>query len=617
MYRKYRQTPQRELHETLKELNKSVAKQMRCAELEHLGRLTDRIKNNPKEVWKYVKSKQAVKETIPDVIDDLNFSADLKGKAERFNFYFQSVFTQSVCLPSGPQLVRKNSEMIEICFTERGVLALLQKIKVNAAPGPDAIPNYVLKNCAASLVPFLVLLFEKSMALGCLPDDWKSANVAPIFKAGDKTRTKNYRPISLTCVICKLMEHIIYTNLISHLQDNNFFCTTQHGFRKGLSCDTQLIEFSHDIAASIDNGCQVDCVFLDFQKAFDSVSHNLLLLKLSALNIPPSLLKWLEAYLVGRKQRVVLEGVNSSEVDVLSGVPQGSVLGPLLFLIFINDITQQVSSRMRMYADDCCIYRDVTSAQDSAQLQSDLNAVLSWCTTWNMTLNFSKCNTVRFTNKKNILNTNYFLGDNRLEVVSKYKYLGVFFTSNLSWNDHIEYVGAKASRVLNFLKRNFKQAPPKLKETLYLSNVRSILEYGCVAWDPDTKICTNALERVQKRAARFVSGNYDFTNRSSCIRKHLGWPLLQDRRKFLRLNLFHNIYIGSTGLNKDVYIKDPTYVSSRLDHSRKVREYRCRINTYKNSFFPKTTHEWNNLPEYIVSTPPPSFQNALSQFLLK
>uniref|UniRef100_A0A6G5A9M6 Reverse transcriptase domain-containing protein n=1 Tax=Rhipicephalus microplus TaxID=6941 RepID=A0A6G5A9M6_RHIMP len=186
---------------------------------------------------------------------------------------------------------------------------------------------------------------------------------------------------------------------MAHLQENSSIIPTQHGFRAGFSCDTQLVEFCHDIAAFINSGLQVDCIFLDFRKAFNTVSHTLLLLKLSYLNLPNTLLKWLEAYLLDRNQRVILHGVRSSDVSVLSGVPQASVLGPLLFLIFINDLTEHLSCRVRLYADDCCIYREVSSESDSQLLQNDLNKIMSWCSTWNMTLNLSKCNLLRFTTK--------------------------------------------------------------------------------------------------------------------------------------------------------------------------------------------------------------------------
>lgn len=472
-----------------------------------------------------------------------------------------------------------------------------------------------MKNCAASVAPYLVALFQKSLENSSLPLDWRSANVVPIHKSGDKTKTCNYRPISLTSVSCKTLEHVIYTQLISHLQNNSFFCSTQHGFRSGFSCETQLVEFTHDISVSLNSAGQVDCIFLDFRKAFDLVAHNLLLQKLSKLNIPTSLLSWIEAYLAERRQCVVIDGVSSESVGVTSGVPQGSVLGPLLFLIFINDLTSNISSIIRLYADDCCIYRNISSEADAISLQHDLNSVFSWCNNWNMALNISKCNLVRFTKKKQFLQTDYFLGSTELSAVSTYKYLGVFFSTDLSWNTHVNYISAKASRTLNFLRRNFKDAPLTLKETLYMSTVRPILEYASAVWDPHTKLNIEELERVQKRAARFVSADYNFQKSSSGLREKLGWPLLENRRKYLRLSFFYNVLNNKTGIPKEKYISEPSYISARTDHPLKVREYNCRINVFKYSFFPRTVHDWNCLPSRVATAPPTSFLTDLQSHL--
>lgn len=615
LFRKYCKLPQPELRSKIKKMTKAVTKEMTKAHETYLNSLGEKLKTNPKLMWKYVKNKNNSKASIPDVMDGIDYTGNTRGKAESFNVYFQSVFNRQTYPNTMPQILNPLAPMQEIVISEAGIVSLLEKLDVHSASGPDGISNFILKHCAASIAPFLTLLFQAALRLGVLPADWKNANVNPIFKSGDKTNFSNYRPISLTSVCSKILEHIIYTNLMTHLQNNNFFSPMQHGFRAGFSCDTQLIEFGHDIATSINAGTQVDCIFLDFRKAFDSVPHPLLLRKLSVLNIPTELLKWLDAYLFERKQCVVLEGLSSSSISVLSGVPQGSVLGPLLFLIFINDLLNCTSSRTRLYADDCCIYRDITSVADADLLQRDLNSVFSWCQSWGMTLNLTKCNLVRFTNKKHPLLVDYYMGGACLPVATEFKYLGIFFSSNLSWNHHVNYMIVKASRVLNFLRRNFRQAPTKVRETLYLTNVRPILEYGCSVWDPYTKTNVDALERIQARAARFVTGDYDFFKRSADICRRLGWPLLAERRKYLRLSLFYNIFNSRTGIKKETYLKQPTYVSPRTDHCLKIRELNSRINTFKYSFFPKTIHDWNALPEEIVCSSPSCFGKRLQDYM--
>lgn len=289
------------------------------------------------------------------------------------------------------------------------------------------------------------------------------------------------------------------------------------------------------------------------------------------------------------------------------------MLGPLLFLIFINDLSDGLISNVRLYADDCVVYHPVQCAEDASVLQSDLEKICSWCDKWKMNLNIAKCYHVQFTNKKNKVSSSYFLNNVLVQCVNEVKYLGVTLTATLDWTSHIDKTCAKACRLLHFFQRNFKCAPKALKETLYLTNIRPIVQYACAAWDPFTIVLEDKLERVQKRAVRFVTGKYDYQIRSSQIRQELGWKLLSTRRKIIRLKLLYNIYSGNTGIDTNIYIKQPHYHSKRRDNSRKIRPYQCRIKVFKFSFFPRTIEEWNLLPDDIVCAP--NFSSAIENFL--
>lgn len=214
-----------------------------------------------------------------------------------------------------------------------------------------------------------------------------------LHKAGLCKHAQNYRPISLTSVCCKTLEHVLYSTIFHRLEANNFFSHAQHGFRAGYSCITQLVEFSHDIFSSFDAGKQVHCILLDFKKDFDTVPHSLLLLKMSYLGLPDSVLS-------GRSQKVVINGSESDLAAVTSGVPQGSVLGPLLFLIYINYITVNIASKIRLYADDCVVYRDIENDVDASSLQCDLDRILAWGHKWHMNLNPQKCSHINFSRKR-------------------------------------------------------------------------------------------------------------------------------------------------------------------------------------------------------------------------
>ena len=260
----------------------------------------------------------------------------------------------------------------------------------------------MLKESSSEIAPILALIYNETLAQGTVPDDWRQANVAPIFKKGEKYDAANYRPVSLTCICCKTLEHIIVSNINKHLAFESILADCQHGFRSQRSCETQLVQFFHDLVSNLDralnrNHRQTDVIIMDFAKAFDKVPHRRLLYKLDYYGIRGSTHKWITSWLSGRYQKVVLDGQASDPVPVLSGVPQGSVLGPVLFLIFINDLPENIRSSVRLFADDCVLYRNIESPTDCQILQDDLNRLAQWEADWQMKFNVAKCHSMRVT----------------------------------------------------------------------------------------------------------------------------------------------------------------------------------------------------------------------------
>ena len=270
-----------------------------------------------------------------------------------------------------------------------GVLKQLKNLDIHKASGPDEIPARLLKEYAPLIAPTLTKIFQNSIDQSTIPKDWKKANVTPLFKKGDRSNASNYRPISLTCISCKILEHIICSKVMDHLQSLNLLSDAQHGFRRKRSCESQLILVINELAESLNNGDQMDVILLDFQKVFDKVPHQKLLVKLQQYGIRGQLHRWINSFLSNRSQTVVLEGAKSEEVKVTYGVPQGSVLGPILLTIFINDLPKVVDSQsqVRLFADDCIIYRPVTKSGDAEYLQADLNNLMSWAEEWSMFFN--------------------------------------------------------------------------------------------------------------------------------------------------------------------------------------------------------------------------------------
>ena len=349
--------------------------------------------------------------------------------------------------------------------------------------------TFKLKSCATEIAPILHIIFKQSLNLGILPSDWLSSNVCPVFKKGNRNDPSNYRPISLTAPCCKIMEHIIFHSIMDHAKCNNILIDNQHGFRSGFSCETQLISLVEDISYAMDNGFQTDVILLDFSKAFDTVPHLRLLKKLEHYKIDSLVMNWIRSWLTQRTQSVVVNGFSSPPVSVLSGVPQGTVLGPLMFLLYINDIANGISSSIRLFADDCILYRTVKSKNDSAILQQDLNLLLHWATVWQMKFNVNKCVLVRCSRSPSPVLHSYLLDDHILDERDEHSYLGVLLHKSLSWSNHITKTAAKASQVFNFLWRNLSNCSSSVKASAYLTIVRPIIEYASM-------ICLGSLSTV-------------------------------------------------------------------------------------------------------------------------
>ena len=321
-----------------------------------------------------------------------------------------------------------------------------------------------------------------------------------------------------------------------------------------------------------------------------------------------SLLKWFNNFLTKRSQRVVVDGEASEWTDVLSGVPQGTVLGPLLFLTFINDISDSTTSSIRLFADDCFMYRPINTMEDCEALQKDLDSLHSWTAAWQMKFNADKCHVMRVSHRVNNIGFDYHLGNDILTSVDEHPYLGLTFTSKLSWKTHISNITLKANRMLGFIKRNLKHCHPRLKEQAYISLVRPHLEYCSTVWNPHHQNTINQIEAIQKRAARFVKNIYQRTESVSAMLQDLQWPSLQSRREAAIKTMLFKISHNLIAINKDQY---PLYLTPLTD--TRLRNYhpaRFQLLTthstkdiYKFSFMPTAVRLWNTLPADVITAP--------------
>lgn len=552
--------------------------------------------SNPRRFWNVVNPNQ---EFFIKLISDLGDIVPDTQCAAVLNNVFSNVFTLPVNACPTPLPPSDYFPMDPIFIDFNGVANIINCLKISSSCGIDNINSKLLRNTNLSSSLFLTKIFQQSLDSGVVPDDWKIGKVIPVHKNGSKSSPLNYRPISLTSIPSKIMEHVIFKHLSSFLEDNSFFNDAQHGFRRNFSCETQLLLLTNDLSLNIDTGHYTIAVFLDFAKAFDKVSHELLLLKLYTLKIDPNVLQWIESFLSDRCQFVHANNTDSHLCPVTSGVPQGTVLGPLLFLIYINDLPLNISSTIRLFADDCVIYQKITSQAKLLELQNDLVKITDWCDKWKMSLNINKCRCMRFSGSPHGSRPTLFLNGTPLEYTNQYKYLGLHLTPNLSWKTHIEQILLSANRSLGYVRRNFRSAPTNLRRLLYITLIRPKLEYASSIWHPHHVTLTDSIESFQNRAARFIVADYSRFSSVTSIKTNLGLPELSLRRRISRLSLFHKVFY--TPSLKQSLLSPPAYTSARLDHSCKVARPQCSSEAHRNAFLSAAITDWNYLPEAIVS----------------
>ncbi len=556
---------------------------------------TDPASRRNKKLGALVKSKRCDQMGVAPLKVGSFVHSDPKRKANILNNQFTSVFSADDGSPV-PDLNDSDAHptMDEILVDLNGVIKLLKNVKPFTASGPDKIPAMLLKESAEEIAPAIQLLFQASISQGRVPLQWKRAHIVPLFKKGSRSEAANYRPISLTSILCKLCEHIIHCAVIRHLSQHNLLSDAQHGFRKNRSCETQLIITLDDLARGLDEKSQTDVILLDYEKAFDKVSHRHLLKKVNHYGIRGNTLRWISDFLNNRSQAVLVDGQMSSETQVTSGVPQGSVLGPLLFLIYINDLPACVSSSTtRLFADDSLIYKRISTPDDSLSLQKDLDALQEWEAKWLMRFNASKCQVLQVTNKRKIIPASYTIHGQILEVVDSAKYLGINIDSRLNFNAHIDSVTKKANSTRAFLSRNIKHCNRKVKEAAYTMFVRPTVEYASSVWDTHTQRNTKKVEQVQRSSARFVMGDFDRTSSVTAMLKDLHWPSLQDRRLQNRLIMLYKIRFGLVDIPWNSYLTQLS--SSTRGHQSRFHQPHANSAVYSCSFFPRTIRDWNNL----------------------
>ena len=596
---KYKSNTNNENYIRFVELRRKAKRLIKQSKLSTEIHVANQSKTNPKEFYSFVRQKRVTTSSIGPIINENgDYTNDDKQICSILNSFFASVFTAEdlSSIPSMPDALTNNNEGLNsFIITERDVLKCIDKLKINKSPGPDTISPRILKEAKFELVTPLTLLFNKSLQSGTMPDEWKLANVTPIFKKGSKSLPSNYRPISLTSVVCKMLETLIRDKLVNHLEENNLLKNTQHGFRNKRSCLTNLLDFFYDILNHYDESKAVDIIYLDFQKAFDKVPHQRLLIKLKSLGIQGKVLKWVTNWLRNRKQRVVINGKASQWINVTSGVPQGSVLGPVLFLVYINDIDEGITGIISKFADDTKIANKVASNEQTKEMQNNLDKLSEWGQTWQMSFNENKCKVMHigYRNEK----AQYSLNGTQLKSVDSEVDLGVTISNNLKPSQQCSEAIKKANKIIGLIGRSFEYKSKNTILTLYTSLVRPHLEYCVQAWCPYYQKDIEKLERVQRRVTKMIPSLRSKPYEERLEELNL-FPLSQRRLRGDLIQAF-KIIKGIDNMDCSKYFT--------LDLSNYTRGNGCKIigksfNSHesKKHFFHRVVNLWNGLPRNVI-----------------
>ena len=461
---------------------------------------------NPKSFWTFVNSKRNTSR-IPNLIqhDGETFTDDI-GIANAFRVIFASVFRPTNFVPqlftlNPPSTI--NSDSMNDIISVSAIMSILRSFPSKLTAGLDLIPSLVLSKCCNQLAKPLQTIFVKSLLSGVFPLMWKNTKVIPILKDGDSSLAANYRPISILPNFAKAFEKILYQHLLVSFKP--VLSEYQHGFVHGRSTVSNLLMFTKLVYELLRDHDQVDVIYTDFSKAFDILDHQVLLSKLSNLNISSNLFNLLISYLTTRKNVVFCSGCFSNPFYPSSGVPQGSNLGPLLFIITLNDVVNSVNCYILIYADDIKLFLPVDDVIDCRRLLANLDAFHQWCITNNLTLNPLKCNVLTFF-KSSFTHFDYTIDGVTLPRVSHKKDLGITFDRQLNFKSHIDRIVSEANRMLGFiirLGRNIES--PQALKTLFFTFVRSKLEYCDILWTTSMAKYVDALEKCQRKFLKFLS----------------------------------------------------------------------------------------------------------------
>ena len=587
----------------------------------HESRLADTINKNPKYFWSYVKLKTKVSSRISTIQNpDGVLTSDPHEVAESFSSFFSGVFRTSDCLSSNSCDLRNPHDFCldDIHFSPDIVYYHLKRLPSSSSHDPDGLCYEYLKRGGFFLASKLSDLFRFSLANACIPDTWRNVNVIPVHKSGPRDSCCNYRPIAITNCVSRLMEKIICQQVLKYLRCHDLLMPSQHGFLPGRSVETAGVAQLNFLTAALDKGLSVDTLYLDYSKAFDSIPHYLLVQKLHLFGLSDPLLSWISDYLCERYQSVYVNGVFSSPKVISSGVIQGSVLGPLLFLIYVNDVDNYLSpSFVIKYADDIKLSTSFlkSDSQSTAQvqLQQALSELYLWSVKNGLSLNPQKCKVIHFGFNNPCFS--YTVGQSTVANVTSFKDLGVYISQKCNFNEHVHVICLKANRFLGLVQKVFVSRSKSLLLAIYKSRIRPLLEFGCILWCPYRLYLSEQIERVQHRFSRLFPDLRLLPYRERL--KDLNLYSLRTRRLRYKLIFLYKMLNNLIDLDPTDFFVFSTSSSLRGNSLRLIppsSSKDCR----RHFFTVDTVFHWNNMLDVEVKVPNVvSFKRSVASYFLR
>ena len=603
--------------------------------VKHEASVIKDIKKNSKVFFKYAKKFRKNKQSIVSLKNEDGISVkQAKAMCEILKKQYEKSFSKkkhtpeiNLTAPSDENTMNINdlfsgvAPFTEIEITNEDVLSAIKATKLNSAPGPDGLPPIFLHKCASPLLNPLKIIMKKSLLNSDIPHNWKEAVITPIYKGkGEKSDPAVYRPISLTNIIIKLLERIIRSYIIQYLEANDAFPHSQHGFRPNRSTVSQLLEQYDAILDALCTQSNIDIILLDYAKAFDKINHSILLEKVQKLGIGGLIGKWIGHFLLNRTQKVSLCGHLSNSSKVASGVPQGTILGPVLFLIYIADIGDNVTkSTISSYADDSKAHKKIININDGSDLQLDVNTLYNWTEKNLMEFNSAKFEALRI-GKNEVLKEEiqYKTPEGKNIVATEtVKDLGVYFNSKGTFADHIKIKAAKGKQMTGYILRTFLSRDRDILLTLLKSLVYPILDYSCVVWNPYLQQDITLLESPQRKLTSQIHGmeSLDYYKRL----KELNLYSAERRRdRYLLIYIFKILHnkVPNPGISykysprRGKVLITPPVRSSKSCHATTLMH---------NSFMYRASRIFNAIPKEIrklgVETSLDSIKHKIDRFL--